>query len=123
MCLCHCVPSFNLFTFSDFPEVFVEFFDAGEIEFVAVVAAVEVAGVFLVSAADAWPVMVYITEVFRREELTACGNINIPVTLLHKDRDALMGQVPADIVIVALGGRCFNRQCQIPAAQSGTLFT
>ena len=107
----------------DFFEVFVQLFGAREVELVAVVSTVIVTIVFLVSAADAGPMLVDVAAVDLVEVLAAASDIDVPVAVFHKDADAFMGQIPPDIVVVAGRGGRLDGQGQISAAQTGAFLT
>ena len=92
-------------------------------QFVAVIAAVVVAVILPIAAADAGSSFVNIAEVVLVEVLAAVGDVDIPVAVLDEDADALVGEVPADVIVIGLGIGCLNRQGQGAAAQAGTVIT
>lgn len=92
-------------------------------QLIAVIAAVIIASLLFVAAADAGPMLVNVAEIVLVEVFAAVGDIDIPVAIIDEDADALMGEIPANIVIISLGLGCFYRQGQVAAAQARTIFT
>ncbi len=92
-------------------------------EVVAVVAAVVVAVVFGVASADAWAVFVDIAAVVFVEVLASAGDVDVPVAFFDEDADALVCEVPPDVVKIGLGGGRFDGQGEVSAAEAGTFFT
>ncbi len=109
--------------FAFFCEVFVELFEGTELHFVAVVAAVEIAVVVFVAAADSGAVVVYFAHVVAGEVLAAIGDLDVPVVLLDEDTDALVGEVPANIIVIVLALGGVERQSKVATAKAGAFFT
>ena len=114
---------FFLFLAEFFGDVFLNVLDRGEVEIVAIVAAVEVAVVILVLAADFGAFFVDFAEVFRREVAAFTGDVDIPLVFVNKDGKTFMGEIPANIVKVIAARRLVNRQRYIAATQPGTIGT
>ena len=106
-----------------FFDIFVQFLSGGEVEFVAVVAAVEIAVCFVIAPADLRPFQVNIAAIILIQIFAAGRDVDIPVPVLDEHRNALVGQIPADVVVIAFGGRFFDWQSQVIAAEPGTFFT
>jgi len=77
----------------------------------------------LVAATNAGSVVVDLAAVVGCEVLAAVGDVDVPITILNEYADALVGQVPADIVKITPGIRCFDGQGYISATQAGAFFT
>ena len=90
---------------------------------VAVVTAVEVAVVVFVTATDSWSCFVDIAAVVTIEILAAGGDVDVPVAVFYEDGDALVGEVPADVVVITFGIGGFNGQGNIAAAKAGAFLT
>ena len=72
-----------------------------------------VAVFLLISAADAGTIFVDIAKIVIIKILTAAGDVDVPVAVLHENRYSLMGQIPSHIVKITFGVRGFDGQGQI----------
>ena len=103
--------------------VLFELLGVGEQMVVIVVGASIVAVVGMVVAADLRPGLVELTEVVRPQVLTGRLNLQVPVAVLDENADAFVQEIPANIVVIPLGGGLVDLDGQIAAAGGRTVLT
>ena len=76
----------------------------------------------LIIPADARSCHVDCAAIVRPQVLAARLKLDVPVPLLDEDRDALVHQVPPDVVVVPHPGGLVQRERQVAAASGCTVF-
>jgi hypothetical protein len=100
--------------------ILIQLFRCGKVQFIAVITAMEITAMVLITPAYTGPMVINIAAVILCQIPAAIGDVYIPVAVFHKNAYPLVCQIPAYIVKIRLCLRFFYRQRYIPTTQTGT---